>query len=97
MDIYDKELELKSLSLFPNEDALARIITSWEGYSNTLPKNDRTLFQKMLEECYCYSQAINAKSEPFPDDALFVALIFLQHKMIDLIFKRIAELEKSKT
>lgn len=85
------------MSLFPNEDVLARLIASWDGYTNTLPKEERDTFKKMLTECYPYSQAINAKSEPFADDALFMALIFLQHKMIDTLFKRIIELEKGQS
>ena len=84
------------MSLFPDEDAISRLITSWDGYSNTLPKDDRQQFKKMLEDCYRYSQAINAKSEPFADDALFMALLFSQHKMIDVLLKRIAELEKGR-
>jgi hypothetical protein len=79
------------MSLFPNEDALTRLIISWEGYSNTLPKKKRDIFNKMLRQCYQYSQAINSKSEPFSDDALFMALIFLQHEMIDVLFKRIED------
>lgn len=85
------------MSLFPNEDALPRLIGSWEGYANTLAGNDRELFKKMLKDCYRYSQAINTKSEPFEDEALFMALIFSQQKMIDVLFKHIAKLEGKKS
>jgi hypothetical protein len=81
------------MSLFPDEDALTKLISSWDGYADTLGSSDRELFRKMLKDCYRYSQAINAKSEPFADEALFMALIFFQQKMIDILFRHIAKLE----
>jgi hypothetical protein len=88
---------LTSASLFnPDEDTLTKLIASWEGYAETLRGENRDLFKKMLKECYQYSQAINAKGEPFADEALLMSLIFSQHKMIDLLFKHIAKLESKK-
>ena len=55
------------MSLFPNEDILTKEeIESWKSFVDSLSsKEDRELFEKMLNECYKYAAAINAKCEPF--------------------------------
>ena len=37
---------------------------------------------KMLNECYKYAKAINAKAHPFPVESVIMALLFSQHKLI---------------
>jgi hypothetical protein len=38
-----------------------------KGFSDSLEtEEDRNLFKKMLNECYKYSVAMNAKGRPFP-------------------------------
>jgi hypothetical protein len=50
------------MSLFPNEDILTKEIESWKCFANSLSsKEDRELFQNMLNDCYKYAIAINAK------------------------------------
>jgi hypothetical protein len=73
------------MSLFPDKyDVLTKEIESWNGFSDSLQtEEDRSLFKKMLNECYKYSVAINAKGEPFPSEPLIMALLLLQQKMID--------------
>src|SRR5438445_10568417 len=59
------------MSLFPNEDILTKEIESWKGFADSLPsEEDRTTFTKMLNECYKYVKAINAKAQPFPAHVL---------------------------
>lgn len=77
------------MTLFPKEETLQKEIESWNGFAYALRKEDRKLFQKMLDECYKYQEAINAKGQPFPSEALLMALIFVQHKMIDLLIKNL--------
>ncbi len=79
-------------SLFPNEDILTKEIESWKSFGDRLSsKEDRDLFEKMLNDCYNYAAAINANGEPFPTEPLIMALLLSQHKMIDwlreLVFK----------
>lgn len=85
---------MDNLSLFPNDDVLSKLIASWEGYSEALRSESRDLFKKMLKACYPYSQTISSKGEPFADEALLMALVFSQHKMIDLLFWHIAKLKE---
>ena len=82
------------MSLFPNEDILTKEIESWKGFANNLSsKEDRELFQKMLNDCYKYAAAINAKGQPFPAEPLIMALLLSQHKMIDWLSKQISKYE----
>jgi hypothetical protein len=73
------------MSLFPKEDILTKEIESWKSFGASLSsKEDRELFNNMLNDCYKYATAINAKGEPFPTEPLIMALLLLsQHKMID--------------
>jgi len=80
------------MSLLPGDDSIAKLIESWRGYADALRAQDKKAFLSMLEKCYAYATAINAKSEPFADEALLMALIFSQHKMIDWLVPKIAEL-----
>jgi hypothetical protein len=68
-----------ALSLFPNEDILTKEIESWKCFVNSLSsKEDRELFQNMLNDCYKYAAAINAKDQPFPAEPLIMALLLSQ-------------------
>ena len=73
------------MSLFPNEDILTKEeIESWRSFVDSLSSTeDRDLFSNMLNDCYKYAAAINAKGEPFPTEPLIMALLLSQHKMID--------------
>jgi hypothetical protein len=82
------------LSLFPNEDILTKEIESWTAFVNSLSsKQDRELFKNMLNDCYKYSAAINAKCQPFPAEPLIMALLLSQYKMIDWLTKQISKHE----
>jgi hypothetical protein len=73
------------LSLFPSEDDIpTREIESWKGFADSLKsEEDKRLFLKMLNDCYKYSIAINAKGELFPAESLLMSILLLQHKLID--------------
>jgi hypothetical protein len=44
-------------------------------------------YLNMLNDCYKYAAAINAKGEPFPVESLNMALLLSQRKMIDWLKK----------
>jgi hypothetical protein len=41
-------------------------IESWKGFADSLHADNRELFMIMLNDCYRYATAINAKGQPFP-------------------------------
>jgi hypothetical protein len=51
------------------------------------------LFLKMLNDCFKYAMAINAKGQPFPTEPLIMALLLSQHKLIDWITKQVLTME----
>ena len=80
------------MSLFPNEDILTKEIASWKSFVDSLSsKEDRELFEKMLNDCYNYAAAINAKGEPFPAEPLLMTLLLSQHKLIDWLIESISK------
>jgi hypothetical protein len=82
------------LSLFPNEDILTKEIHSWIAFVDSLSsKEDKELFKTILNDCYKYAAAINAKGEPFPAEPLIMALLLSQHKLIDWLTKQISKYE----
>lgn len=73
------------MSLFPDEDILAKEIETWQGFIDKLPSDeDKAILTKLLNECYKYSLAINnhAEEHPFPQESLIMSLLLIQHKLI---------------
>jgi hypothetical protein len=72
------------MSLFPNEDIQTKEIESWKDFANSLKSEEyKETFKKMLNDCYKYATAINAKGEPFPTESLLMSLLLSQQKMIE--------------
>ena len=53
------------MSLFPNEDILTKENQWWKAFVIRLSskEEDRGLFKSMLNDCYKYAAAINAKGQ----------------------------------
>jgi hypothetical protein len=82
------------MSLNPNDDILTQIIKSYEGYADMLSGEDRKEFEEMLNFCYRYAAAINAKGEPFPEEAVIMTLLFKQHLIIKDLKQAIQQIKK---
>lgn len=81
------------MTLNPNDDVLTQIIKSYEGYADTLRGADRIEFEEMLRLCYRYTEAINVKGEPFPEEAVIMTLLFKQHLIIKELKQALAKLK----
>jgi len=75
------------LSLFPHDDLLAKEIESWKSFGETLRKEDRILFEKMIQDCYRYTNAINIKGENYSTESLLMSLILTQQKLIEFLLQ----------
>ena len=80
------------MSLFPTDDILAKLQEQWKGYADALRQEDKEAFLTMIEKCYAHAAAINAKGEPFPNEAMLMSLVFSQYKMINWLVPKVAEL-----
>lgn len=58
-------------------------MAEFQAFADQLPVKDRQIFMKMLNDCYKYSTAINAKGQPFPSEPVIMALLLSQHKLIE--------------
>jgi hypothetical protein len=59
-----------------------------------LRREDRKEFEEMLKLCYRYAEAINAKGEPFPEEAVIMTLLFKQHLIIKDLKQAIQQIKK---
>jgi hypothetical protein len=84
------------LSLNPSDDILTQIIKSYEGYADLLRGQERKEFDEMLRLCYRYAEAINAKGEPFPEEAVIMTLLFKQHLIIKELKRAIEKFRNEK-
>lgn len=84
------------MSLNPSDDILTQIIKSYEGYADLLRGQERKEFDEMLRLCYRYAEAINAKGEPFPEEAVIMTLLFKQHLIIKELKRAIEKLGNEK-
>ena len=66
-----------------NNTLLKRQIDKWNKYSFVLRKQNRILFEEMLQASNKYSNAINAKGEQYSTESLLLSLVFHQHKLIN--------------
>ena len=80
------------MSLFPTDDILTKLQEQWKGYADALRQEDKEAFLTMIEKCYAHAAAINAKGEPFPNEALLLSLVFSQYKMINWLVPKLAQL-----
>jgi len=70
-----------------DKDILTKEIESWAGFEYTLRKENRILFEEMLDRC---------KKTEFVDcaAALFLVLLFEQQKMINELIRKLDKVDR---
>jgi hypothetical protein len=63
-----------------NHDNMLLERESWQKFSIGLRKNNRELFNKMLQSCYIYSPSIKAMGNEYSTESLFITILFEQYK-----------------
>lgn len=76
------------------ERAILKEIKSWKPFGDALKPEDLELYEKMMRQCCQYLPSMQVKAEPFPDEALFMGLIFLQHQMIERLEREVERIER---
>ncbi len=69
-------------------------IESWRPFGDALRADDRELYRQMMQQCCEYLPSMEVKAEPFPNEALFMGLIFLQHGIIEQLTRKVENLER---
>lgn len=75
------------------EGEIEKELRSWDGFANALREDERRLFREMLASSYENAPAMQAKSSPFPVEALLMSLVFSQHGTIAELRREIEELK----
>ena len=73
---------------------IVKEIESWRPFGEALRADDRELYRQMMQRCCEYLPSMEVKAEPFPNDSLFMGLLFLQHRMIEELTRKIEKLER---
>ena len=79
-----------------DKDIFTKEIESSAGFGYALRKENRTLFEEMLDRCKKkeYVDCAAAKGENFSAEALFLVLIFEQQKMINELVQKLGKLDR---
>ncbi|MEM4246147.1 MAG: hypothetical protein QW390_02505 [Candidatus Bathyarchaeia archaeon] len=64
-------------------------------FKHTLRKEERLIFDDLLNQCRLYASAASAAALPTKTDGLFLTLLFSHHKMIHELRERIDKLRES--
>jgi hypothetical protein len=75
---------------------IVKEIDSWRPFGEALRADDRELYRQMMQRCCEYLPSMEVKAEPFPNDSLFMGLVFLQHRMIGELVKKVEKLERKR-
>jgi hypothetical protein len=77
-----------------DKDILTKEIGSWGNFGYALRKENRTLFEEMLDRCKKkeFVDCAAAKGESFPAEVVFLVLIFEQQKIINKLIRKLYHL-----
>ena len=73
---------------------IVKEIDSWRPFGEALRAEDRELYRKMMQRVCEYLPSMEVNAEPFPNDSLFMGLVFLQHRMIEELTAKVEKLER---
>ena len=79
-----------------DESLIAKEIEGWRPFGDALRAEDRELYRKMMDQCCEYLPAMEVKASTFPNEALFMGIIFLQHKIIQQLVTKVQKLEQER-
>ncbi|MFZ0220353.1 MAG: hypothetical protein WB988_01295 [Candidatus Nitrosopolaris sp.] len=79
-----------------DKDIFTKEIESWAGFGYALRKENRTLFEEMLDRCKKkeYVDCTVTKGENFSAEALFLVLLFEQQKMINVLVRKLGRVDR---
>ncbi len=72
---------------------IVKEIDGWRPFGEALRTEDRELYKKMMQRVCEYLPSMEVNAEPFPNDSLFMGLVFLQHRIIEELTAKVEKLE----
>ena len=83
------------MSLYSEKTVLDEEIESWKGFPWVLRGPDRTTYDKMIEAAKQYADSVEHAGRTFPTESFFMALLLVQHKMIEQLQKEIQQITQA--
>jgi hypothetical protein len=80
----------------PGKGKIAREIESWRPFGDALRAEDRERYRRMMDRCCEYLPSMEVRAEPFPNEALFMGILFLQDGMIERLTRKVEALERKR-
>lgn len=77
------------LTLFPHDDSVTRAVESWSTFADVMSTEDNVEFGKMVHRCFKYARSIEVKAKPFENEAIFMALLFEQDRIIRWLLAKV--------
>ena len=85
---------------------MGRTIPSWrmvveaeldklKKFRDSLPSEDRVVFEDMLNQCKLYASAASNLASPVKEVPIFISMLFAQHKRIIELEERLRAQEKN--
>jgi hypothetical protein len=74
--------------------ALEHEIESWKDYKRALRPTDQKIFDKLMNYARIHADAGSLGARPMLSEILFISFAIEQEKKIDLLEKRVHELER---
>ena len=74
--------------------ALEHEIESWKNYKRALRPTDQKIFDKLMNYARIHADAGSLGARPMLSEILFISFAIEQEKKIDLLEKRVHELER---
>ncbi len=76
--------------------ALEHEIESWKDYKRALRPEDREIFNRLMNFARIHADAGSMAARPMLSEILFISFAIEQEKKIDMLEKRIEELENTR-
>jgi hypothetical protein len=89
LDSFDK----KSERIGKSKSRVIEEIESWQPFANALRADYKEQYERMVDRCLEYLPSMEVSAEPFPSEALFMGLLFLQHRMIEQLSAKVEALQ----
>jgi hypothetical protein len=90
LDSFDEQAGRRRMSM----SRIIEEIESWQPFGNALRADFREQYEHMMKLCLEYLPSMEVSAEPFPAEALFMGLLFLQHRMIEQLSAKVEALER---
>ncbi len=75
---------------------LENIVSEWQEFRRALRKEDREVFDRLMEKARMHASAASYEARVDPTESMFISILLEQEKEIGELRKKVEELKKEK-